>query len=204
MARGTFASAAGGRKSEQKGVAAVEKIKESVSPQIFSGTATGNGRERGRGRGRVVGVERTQKAGANISLLRGWDWHGKCVRTYPCCGARIGLPSAALGCPLRPLPLVRSRFICHRQRASALPQRAPLVGTARRAWFTSRPLAEGNQNEKRHPFGCLFVLVAGVGFEPHGLRVMSPTSYQAALPRDIELVPMTGLEPVREFLPNGF
>ena len=27
-------------------------------------------------------------------------------------------------------------------------------------------------------------MVAGVGFEPHGLRVMSPTSYQAALPRD--------------------
>ena len=29
------------------------------------------------------------------------------------------------------------------------------------------------------------LLVAGVGFEPHDLRVMSPTSYQAALPRDI-------------------
>ena len=28
-------------------------------------------------------------------------------------------------------------------------------------------------------------LVAGVGFEPHDLRVMSPTSYQAALLRDI-------------------
>ena len=32
-----------------------------------------------------------------------------------------------------------------------------------------------------------FHLVAGVGFEPHDLRVMSPTSYQAALPRDIKL-----------------
>ncbi len=30
-------------------------------------------------------------------------------------------------------------------------------------------------------------MVAGVGFEPHDLRVMSPTSYQAALPRDIDL-----------------
>ena len=30
-------------------------------------------------------------------------------------------------------------------------------------------------------------LVAGMGFEPHDLRVMSPTSYQAALPRDIKL-----------------
>ena len=28
-------------------------------------------------------------------------------------------------------------------------------------------------------------MVAGMGFEPHDLRVMSPTSYQAALPRDI-------------------
>ena len=30
-------------------------------------------------------------------------------------------------------------------------------------------------------------MVAGMGFEPHDLRVMSPTSYQAALPRDIQL-----------------
>ena len=29
-------------------------------------------------------------------------------------------------------------------------------------------------------------LVAEVGFEPHDLRVMSPTSYQAALLRDID------------------
>ena len=29
---------------------------------------------------------------------------------------------------------------------------------------------------------------AGVGFEPHDLRVMSPTSYQAALPCDISLL----------------
>ena len=34
---GTFATAAGGRNREQKGGAAVEKIKESASPQIFSG-----------------------------------------------------------------------------------------------------------------------------------------------------------------------
>ena len=29
--------------------------------------------------------------------------------------------------------------------------------------------------------------LAGMGFEPHDLRVMSPTSYQAALPRDIQI-----------------
>ena len=32
-----------------------------------------------------------------------------------------------------------------------------------------------------------FALDAGVGFEPHDLRVMSPTSYQAALPCDVFL-----------------
>ena len=31
-----------------------------------------------------------------------------------------------------------------------------------------------------------FSLVAGAGFEPHDLRVMSPTSYQTAPPRDIQ------------------
>ena len=41
---------------------------------------------------------------------------------------------------------------------------------------------------KDHPGGWSFLLlVAGVGFEPHDLRVMSPTSYQAALPRDMKL-----------------
>ena len=38
---GTFASAASGRLSEQKGVAAVEKIRRSKT-KIFSGTATGH------------------------------------------------------------------------------------------------------------------------------------------------------------------
>ena len=59
-------------------------------------------------------------------------------------------------------------------------------------------------------------LVAEVGFEPHDLRVMSPTSYQAALLRDIgfggccsisplhPLVPVTGIEPVRYFRITGF
>ncbi len=32
-------------------------------------------------------------------------------------------------------------------------------------------------------------MVAEVGFEPHDLRVMSPTSYQAALLRDIDFLP---------------
>ena len=40
--------------------------------------------------------------------------------------------------------------------------------------------------KNRHPMGVCSFLVAEVGFEPHDLRVMSPTSYQAALLRDIE------------------
>ena len=50
-------------------------------------------------------------------------------------------------------------------------------------------------------------MVAEVGFEPHDLRVMSPTSYQAALLRDMkftELVPVTGVEPVRYLRITGF
>ena len=39
---------------------------------------------------------------------------------------------------------------------------------------------------KAHRMVCFCFMVAGVGFEPHGLRVMSPTSYQAALPRDMK------------------
>ena len=38
---------------------------------------------------------------------------------------------------------------------------------------------------KKQSTGLLSFLVAEVGFEPHDLRVMSPTSYQAALLRDI-------------------
>ena len=47
-----------------------------------------------------------------------------------------------------------------------------------------------------------------MGFEPHDLRVMSPTSYQAALLRDMrtlwKLVPETGVEPARYFRITGF
>ena len=47
-------------------------------------------------------------------------------------------------------------------------------------------------------------MVAEAGFEPHDLRVMSPTSYQAAPLRDIKLVLETGIEPVRGLNPAGF
>ena len=36
--------------------------------------------------------------------------------------------------------------------------------------------------KKTHRNGCVFFLVAGVGLEPHDLRVMSPTSYQLLHP----------------------
>ena len=51
-------------------------------------------------------------------------------------------------------------------------------------------------------------LVAGRGLEPPDLRVMSPTSYQLLYPAiydvERELVPETGLEPVRYFRITGF
>ena len=49
----------------------------------------------------------------------------------------------------------------------------------------------------------LVSLVAEVGFEPHDLRVMSPTSYQAAPLRDV-MVPEAGIEPVRERISRDF
>ena len=70
--------------------------------------------------------------------------------------------------------------------------------------FGSYPPSETKKDTR---LGVFSFLVAGVGFEPHDLRVMSPTSYQAALPRDIyerEVVPETGLEPVRDFHRTGF
>ncbi len=36
-----------------------------------------------------------------------------------------------------------------------------------------------------------FLVVAGVGFEPHDLRVMSPTSYLAAPSRDMGILDVT-------------
>ena len=61
---------------------------------------------------------------------------------------------------------------------------------------------------KKHPKSMIsgVFLVAEGGFEPPDLRVMSPTSYQAALLRDIDpsVVPVTGVEPVRYFRITGF
>ena len=45
-------------------------------------------------------------------------------------------------------------------------------------------------------------MVAEAGFEPHDLRVMSPTSYQAAPLRD--MVPEAGVEPVRDVISRDF
>ena len=46
-------------------------------------------------------------------------------------------------------------------------------------------------------------MVAEMGFEPHDLRVMSPTSYQTAPLRDM-MVPEAGVEPVRERISRDF
>ena len=49
---------------------------------------------------------------------------------------------------------------------------------------------KSEEYKKKKPLARLFFLVAEVGFEPHDLRVMSPTSYQAALLRDIKFSPV--------------
>ena len=39
-------------------------------------------------------------------------------------------------------------------------------------------------NKKHQAVHLVLAMVAGAGFEPYDLRVMSPMSYQTALPRD--------------------
>ena len=56
----------------------------------------------------------------------------------------------------------------------------------RRRSHTRRRVILKEKNKHRLLNGVYF-LVAGVGLEPHDLRVMSPTSYRTALPRDIML-----------------
>ena len=91
-----------------------------------------------------------------------------------------------------------------------------------RLWGSTPTATRVARKRKTHREGVFFFLVAGVGFEPHDLRVMSPTSYQAALPRDMKLigirrgncstpplshrkmVPEAGIEPVREKISRDF
>ena len=86
---------------------------------------------------------------------------------------------------LRAMPYATSlQFHTTRKRVDYIPSlREPpklahsLRGTPTAAWM--QPTKKGHQLVS-------FSLVAGRGFEPPDLRVMSPTSYQAALPRDIK------------------
>ena len=72
--------------------------------------------------------------------------------------------------------------------------KVPEVQTSSRTIFAKAKKEDSFFNES---------LVAGVGFEPHDLRVMSPTSCQTAPSRDI-LVPEAGVEPVREKISRDF
>ena len=82
-------------------------------------------------------------------------------------------------------------FVTHLQKgrtASFLPRSPTPSAAARRLpeVAVKNPVSVIGKR-KDHPTGWSFLLlVAGVGFEPHDLRVMSPTSYQAALPRDMK------------------
>ena len=70
----------------------------------------------------------------------------------------------------------------------------------------TRRCATLKKNKHRLLNGVYF-LVAGVGLEPHDLRVMSPTSCQLLYPaiyKIEKMVPDTGLEPVRDVTPTGF
>ena len=73
--------------------------------------------------------------------------------------------------------------MCHRHVFAAL------THSLRRLWLpdvvVQFKIRFAKQKKKAVRLDCFLLLVAEVGFEPHDLRVMSPTSYQAALLRDI-------------------
>ncbi len=98
-------------------------------------------------------------------------------------------PSCVVSRRLGTLASPHSHFGRHRKRKTIL----------NRFSFTNPTSYARRHNPKDKSYRCasmrpkrkgstmcyLFFLVAGRGFEPPDLRVMSPTSYQAALPRDI-------------------
>ena len=69
----------------------------------------------------------------------------------------------------------------------ALALQALSLPRLRRAEVVMVQIPEPKRKKEQTPDGVCSFLVAEVGFEPHDLRVMSPTSYQAALLRDILL-----------------
>ena len=84
----------------------------------------------------------------------------------------------------RPLRPNSSPFIRHGWRSKNLPNE-PRSSTS---LSDGRAAQTSPKTKKEYPTnGGVFFLVAGMGFEPHDLRVMSPTSYRTALPRDILL-----------------
>ena len=72
--------------------------------------------------------------------------------------------------------------------------KGPEVQTSSRTIFAKAKKEDSSFDES---------LVAEMGFEPHDLRVMSPTSYQTAPLRDT-VVPEAGVEPVREKISRDF
>ena len=66
-------------------------------------------------------------------------------------------------------------------------QRATLVGLLTRMFCYLISAHSFTKRKTAAICDCFLFVVAGAGFEPHDLRVMSPTSYRTAPPRDIEL-----------------
>ena len=93
--------------------------------------------------------------------------------------------------------------MCSFSRAKRTPQGEAVITHEVRITFRASG-THRSKNEKSTSFEVLFsFLVAEMGFEPHDLRVMSPTSYQTAPLRDI-VVPEAGVEPVREKISRDF
>ena len=141
----------------------------------------------------VAGLFPLIRGGANFSSSRGLPSHasgGSCLSrasrktvhflTFGLVGAKH--QSIAVPMP-SPFCLISYQKSISNNSKSKLIERKPIV---------SNPhphLSNGKQKENTNQTVDVFFLVAGRGFEPPDLRVMSPTSYQAAPPRD-DLLPV--------------
>ena len=116
-----------------------------------------------------------------------------CGSRSPPTTSRVAVPDICSGVGTLPSPLSTAApflypCIPHCGRSKAKQVIRPRAHNPQGA-NSKTSISKTRKNTVSQMGNCVF-LVAEVGFEPHGLRVMSPTSYQAALLRDIYLRPL--------------
>ncbi len=112
-------------------------------------------------------------------VFRRCRWFQRTVPAMICAKDR----KAPAPSPRSPLGAAHSLKTPHRGVFNFITQRATLVGLI----TPENRMQSPSLTKRKAPTRGAFLLVAEAGFEPHDLRVMSPTSYQAAPLRDRNL-----------------